>query len=210
MNWQVRHEGSPRTIDNLSLEEVRAGLADGLWEPTDEVRGPDDTIWRPLESHPATAETAEEVEPPQPQSHGDETHLDFNALIDVCLVLLIFFILTTSVAALQAHLDAPDVTGQGATGPLVVTPKDVQETMIVVTIKMENGKPVTRVEGKEVSGKQLGKELRKYLRPGKTAVLLDCDPDAPTSAFVAVKDAAKGVGVDGVFLPVEEKRTGSP
>jgi len=204
MSWQVRHEGSPRTVDGLTLDEVRAGLAEGQWEPTDEVRGPGETAWRPLESHPATAESAAEVEPPPPPDHGDETNLDFNPLIDVCLVLLIFFILTTSVAALQTSLAAPNVTNQNTDGPLQLTDKDV-ESMIRVTVKMENGRAVTRVEGKEVSGDQIAGELRKYLRPGKTTLLLDCDPDAPTSAFVAVKDAAKGVGVDGVALLGAEK-----
>ena len=45
--------------------------------------------------------------------------------------------------------------GAGAKGPLVKTEKEVKDTMIAVTIKMENGQPVTRVEGKEVSGDQM-------------------------------------------------------
>jgi biopolymer transport protein ExbD len=208
MSWQVRHEGSPRTIDNLSLDEVRAGLAEGQWEPTDEVRGPGETEWQALEGHPATAAAAADVEPPGPAHHEDETHLDFNPLIDVCLVLLVFFILTTSVAALQARLDMPEVTAEGAKGPLVKTERDVQATMITVTIKMEDGRPVTRIEGKEVSGDQIKPALRQYVRSsGKTQLLLDFDAKVPHGSVVAVQDAAKGLGVERIFLLVPDEET---
>src|SRR5690606_10108525 len=99
MSWQVRHEGSPRTIDNLSYEQVVAGLHEGLWEATDEVRGPADPDWVRLESHPRLEEVCLDLEPSGPLTHEEEARLDMNALIDVCLVLLVFFIITTSYAA---------------------------------------------------------------------------------------------------------------
>jgi biopolymer transport protein ExbD len=206
MTWQVRHQGSPRSIDGLSLEQVHEGLAEGLWEPTDEVRGPGDADWQPLESHPATAEAAAEVEPPPPAEHPDETHLDFNALIDVCLVLLIFFILTTTVAAFSARLDMPDFTGDKADGPVAVTEKEVNDVMIVVAIKMEGGRPVTRIEGKEVGPEQLYPELKKaFGASGKKLLLLDHDRQVPHGAVVAVQDAAKLIGVEKVLLLVPDE-----
>ena len=45
MSWKIRHEGSPRSIEGLSLQAVVDGLQDGLWEPTDEVMGPQDPQW---------------------------------------------------------------------------------------------------------------------------------------------------------------------
>ena len=45
MSWKIRHEGSPQSIDNLTLEQVVEGLQDGHWEATDEVMGPQDTEW---------------------------------------------------------------------------------------------------------------------------------------------------------------------
>ena len=62
VTWTIRHQGSPRTIDALTFAQVQEGLADGLWEPTDEVRGPQDADWVPIENHPELAELAKEVE----------------------------------------------------------------------------------------------------------------------------------------------------
>src|SRR5262245_38710805 len=98
MPWQLRHQGSPQAVTGLSLQQIAEGLRDGLWETTDEVMCPSDQVWQAIENHPALAELAEEIEAPPPLHRDEGTHLDFNALIDVCLVLLIFFILTTTYA----------------------------------------------------------------------------------------------------------------
>src|SRR5579862_2631747 len=114
MAWQVRHEGSPQAIRDLSLQQVAEGLRDGLWETTDEVMGPADTAWQAIENHPQLAELAEDLEAPPVAYHDEGTHLDFNALIDVCLVLLIFFILTTTYAAtVQKVVPLPTVKADG-------------------------------------------------------------------------------------------------
>src|SRR4051812_39555251 len=99
MPWRFRREGAAQEIGDLSLEQIGAGLRDGKIEPTDEVLGPGETQWQAIENHPALAELAEELEAPMPRVHDDPTSLDMNPLIDVCLVLLVFFILTTSYAA---------------------------------------------------------------------------------------------------------------
>src|SRR5262245_36557998 len=105
MSWKIRHEGSPRHLDGLTLAQVAEGMRDGQWGPTDEVMGPHDTAWVAIEAHPDLAELAASLEAPAP-AHPDETHLDMNALIDVCLVLLIFFMLTTSyVMAVQKGVE---------------------------------------------------------------------------------------------------------
>src|SRR6266852_8119607 len=126
MTWKIRHEGSPRSIDGLSPTQVVEGLQDGLWEPTDEVMGPEDADWKPIETHPDYAEVAADLEPPPAKVYEDETRLDMNPLIDVCLVLLIFFILTTSYAALQKVLDMPGVDVNKPEGPIVVKPESVK------------------------------------------------------------------------------------
>src|SRR3954463_1783889 len=106
--WKIRHEGSPRSLD-MTLDQVRQGLVDGHWEGTDEVMGPGETEWVAIENHPQLEELASEIEPPPPPHYDDETRLDMTALIDVCLVLLVFFILTTTVAALSVRIEAPGV-----------------------------------------------------------------------------------------------------
>jgi biopolymer transport protein ExbD len=196
--WKVRHQGSPSALGDLTLTQLAEGLANGRWEPTDEVMGPDDKEWVPIEVHPQLEEVAAELEPPPPRHYDDETRLDMNALIDVCLVLLIFFILTTSYAVLQKRLEAPGTSADKA-GPPTITMEKVEQQMIRASVRMEDGKPVFRVEDKVVEKENLESELRRYVRStGKTQLLFDHDYDAPQSAVVAVIDAAKGAGMEKV------------
>ena len=130
MTWKVRHEGSPSAVEGLTLQEVVQGLLDGQWEPTDEVMGPEDERWVAIENHPQLAEVAAELEPPGPKVYDDETRLDMTALIDVCLVLRVFFILTTSYAALQQLIDAPNLTQDKVQGAPRITKQQVDQLMI--------------------------------------------------------------------------------
>src|ERR1700722_18499157 len=90
MSWQLRHQGSPKAVSGLTVAQIVQGLRDGVWTPTDEVRGSPDAAWVALESHPQFAEVVEDLEAPPARPHDDEAHVDMNALIDVTMVLLIF------------------------------------------------------------------------------------------------------------------------
>src|SRR6478609_4934644 len=118
--WKVRHQGSPESVDGVSPEEIVDGVKEGIWEPTDEVRGPGESEWKSLEVHPIFAQAMADYEPPPSHEPEDETRLDMNPLIDVALVLLIFFILTTTYAALQRVLEMPTTTGKDLQGPVRV------------------------------------------------------------------------------------------
>jgi biopolymer transport protein ExbD len=201
MSWKIRHEGSPKSIDGLTLEEVAEGLTEGLWEPTDEVMGPNDTQWVALENHPQLEEIAADVEPPPKPDHDDETRLDMNPLIDVCLVLLIFFILTTSYAALQKMLDSPSHSEENPDALKVVARADAEKVMIQVKVTMENGKPVIRVENQEVPKDRLLGTLRSFVgKTRKTQLLLETDREVPHGTIVAIQDAAAGAGMDQVHF----------
>lgn len=201
MNWKVRHEGSPQSVE-LSFSQLEDGLADGLWEPTDEVMGPEDHDWVAIENHPALAELAAELEPPPPKTYDDETRLDMNALIDVTLVLLVFFILTTTVAAIQQRLEAPTVE-EGKAGVAVVTKEEVAQSMIHVTAKMENDQAVIRIEDKIVEPVRLLRELKAFVgKSKKTTLLLEHDDNVPQDVVVQILDAARGAGMDRVRMLV--------
>ena len=201
MSWKIRHEGSPVVVE-LTHEELLEQLGDGEWEATDEVRAPGDSEWQALENHPSTAEIAADFEPPPARPYDDETRLDMNTLIDVTLVLLVFFILTTSVAALQKRLEAP-TPGEDKAGVAVVTKEQVANQMIHVKVSVENGAPVYRVEDKVIDPVRLVAELRKFVRSsGKTTLLLEYTDDVPQDSVVKVIDGAKGAGMDRVRLLV--------
>lgn len=193
MSWKVRHEGSPQAVEVQDAQQVAQGLVDGLWEPTDEVMGPGEASWTQLGSHPAFAEVAAEVEPPPPRHYDDETHLDMNALIDVCLVLLIFFIMTTSYAALQKQIESPTLTSDKA-GPREVKQEEVAQQMVLVKIKMEGGDTVYLVEGETVPEQNLrGRLARAKSGKAGNVLLLEVEPKVPHRCSVTVQDAAFGL-----------------
>ena len=201
MKWKIRHEGSPEAVE-VTREELLEQLGDGEWEATDEILAPGDSVWQALENHPATAEIAADLEPPPARPYDDETRLDMNALIDVTLVLLVFFILTTSVAALQKRLEAPSASDEKG-GVAVMKKEKIAEQMIHLKLSMENGEPVYRIEDQVVAPERLVAEMRKYVRSsGKTRLLLEHTDDVPQDSVVKVIDAAKGAGMDKVGLLV--------
>jgi biopolymer transport protein ExbD len=199
--WQARHEGSPQSVD-LPLADLIEGLRDGQWQVTDEVRGPGENTWVAIEEHPKLADVVADLEPLRKRTGDEETRLDMNALIDVTLVLLIFFILTTSYAALQKRLEAPSVSRDKAGVP-VFTKKKVEETMIHLTAKTEGGRTVIRVENNEVEPFRLIAELRRYAKSSqKTELLFEHDDEVPHGEVVDIIDKAKLAGLDRIRLLV--------
>src|SRR5262249_49861697 len=148
MSWKIRHEGSPQAR-TLMLAQIVEGLRDGIWEPTDEVQGPGETAWQAIENHPQFAELAADLEPPPP-AHDDETRLDMNALIDVCLVLLIFFMMTTTYAvAVQKTVPLPTLKEEPKVKNVPkLTREQILAHMVRIDAKLDaRGKPQITVEG---------------------------------------------------------------
>jgi biopolymer transport protein ExbD len=209
MPWQVRHAGSPRVVRNLTLQQLVDGLQDSLWETTDEVLGPGEERWRPIEAHPQLAEIAQDLEAPPPARHAEATSLDFNALIDVCLVLLIFFILTTSYANLvQKVVPIPVLKSEGKTRSAKVA--DIAKTMIRLEASGDKaGNPVVRVQNQAVDvlsadGKAIDfAKLRSALQPftrgedRKTELLLDARA-VTWETVIQIQDAARAAGIQKI------------
>ncbi len=193
MSWKVRHQGSPQSIDNLTLGQVIEGLREGLWEPTDEVMGPQDRQWVAIENHPQLAEVALDIEPPPEKPYEDETRLDMTPLIDVTLVLLIFFILLLTYSQLQKALQAAELT---KAHPTRVSTDEMHRTMIVVKARPgADGQPVVQVEDKTVDLKDLHDTLAQMVIQNRKTVLLIDAAGVPERVVVAIEDAATGTGI---------------
>lgn len=219
MSWQLRHEGSPESLKDLSLQQIVEGLRDGQWETTDEVMGPGESEWRAIEAHPALADIAEELDSPRPVRHEDPTSLDMNALIDVCLVLLIFFMITTAYAAIVQKSVQLEMTKADTKGIRVVRVDQVKSKMIRVQAYHDKaGQPVVRVEGQTLSGTLLMKDgkidsdvLRDAIRPfvkgedHKTEVLLDAR-DITWENVIRIQDGARAAGVQQVHHLMKGER----
>lgn len=206
--FQLRHQGSPQSVRNLTQNEIETGLRDGVWEPTDEVLGPGETTWIGLENHPQFAELCEELEAPPHRKHVEDVHLDMNPLIDVCLVLLIFYILTTSYAQAVSKLVPLPTVNTEVKGPPKITPQQVKKMIRIYASQDGAGKPILRIENQPVQvladdGKSIDPaKMRDAIKPfvhvsggdRKTEVLLDAR-EVSWGAVVAIQDAAKAAGV---------------
>lgn len=213
--FRLRHEGSPQVQSGLSPERILTGLRDGLVDPTDEVRGPNDQDWIALENHPAFADAVEEIDLPPPRHPEEATSLDMNALIDVCLVLLIFFILTTSYAAaiqkvVPLAAAQEEKKDKGKRTIRTVTAAEVKSRMIQLAATLDaDGKPAVRVEnatvsvlapdGRTVDPDKVAAELRPYVKGSdrKTEVLLDAR-GVSWGTVIALQDGARAAGIQKV------------
>jgi biopolymer transport protein ExbD len=206
MAWQVRQEGSPTAVAVASAEEVAAGLRDGVWLPTDEVSGPGETAWTPIEAHPVFAEAAAEQEDAG-HAEADETHLDMNPLIDVCLVLLIFFILTISYESLERSIAIPETAPDEKAGPAKVNLKDIRDRVFILSAAMDGDKVAVRLEKEPVPLDQLQTKMKNLMTStGRSEMLFDLDTNVPWGVQTAILDAAKGNGVHNVLLRPRPKR----
>ena len=200
--WQVRKEGSTEVYRLPSAADVIAAMRDGNFVPADEVKGPTDTDWQPIETHPMLAEAALDVDPP-PTAEKDDTHLDMNPLIDVCLVLLIFFILTITYATLERAVSVPDDTAEDKGTPKVQIDK-LKDQVFIVTAKMDGDKPVIKmgVLGalKEVAFERLFQEMEALVNStGRKEMVLDIDRDVPWGVETAILDAANGNKIHNII-----------
>lgn len=201
--WEVRKEGSPEVYRLPGEEDVLTGLRDGNFVPTDEVKGPTDELWQPIETHPTFAEAAQEIEPP-PGETVDETHLDMNPLIDVCLVLLIFFILTITYASLERAVDVPEDNADEKGSPDKVRVEDIKDRVFMVLVRMDGERPVVKIGTvgslKEIPPDRVFAEMESLINStGRKEMLLDIDRDVPWGVETAILDAAKGNKVHNII-----------
>src|SRR5262245_59285444 len=136
MAWKIRHEGSPQSVDVGDVAQVLTGIEDGRWEPTDEVQGPGDASWVAIENHPQFAGAVAAFERRPPKVYDDETRLDMTALIDVTMVLLIFFILTATYSVMVKRLDMPPVS-LDKVGKASPDKDKIRETSVYVQVKRQ-------------------------------------------------------------------------
>jgi biopolymer transport protein ExbD len=209
MSWQLRHEGSPSVLKDLSLQQIVDGLRDGQWETTDEVLGPGDNTWRKIDAHPQLADLAEELMAPSPVRHEEPSSIDMNALIDVCLVLLIFYMITTAYAALVQKTVPLEMTKLDSKGIPVVRIDEAKKKMIFVKAYHENGKPVVLVEklrlrdvlaadDATIDAGKLRDALAPYVKTDhKTEVLLEAY-DISWENTIQIQDGARAAGIQRI------------
>ena len=217
MSWRFRREGSTQEVGNLTYEQIVAGLYEGKIEPTDEVRGPTDDSWHVIENHSELAEIAADVEPPLPSVHDEPTSLDMNPLIDVCLVLLVFFILTTSYAVAVLKVIPLEGKNESTSGIPRLSLDEAKKRIRVEATKSPAGKIEIRIEKQsrdilDAAGKldpaKLTAALREYTRGAdrRTEMLLEAH-GVDWGTVVAMQDAAKAAEIKTIdhVLPKDSR-----
>lgn len=205
-DWLVRQSADPTPKPVPTPTAVLEGLREGEWETTDEVRGPGERLWVPIEEHPAFADAVAEMGPP-PREQEDETHLDMNPLIDVALVLLIFFILTATVATLRRTIELPPPQQDGGGSP-APTQQDLQDRTFTVTVTLDDREqPIVKVSTsagseKVVAYEDIEKELTEVVKStGRKEMILKMANDVVWESSVRIHSAATEAGVRAIYMP---------
>ena len=205
MIWNIRHQGSPESITGLSDQQIMEGLLDNQWEPTDEVKAPGETVWQSLEKHPHFAEAVSELDPPITAPTVDATHLDMNPLIDVSLVLLIFFVLTTTYNELRKMFPAPPAESNDI--KQTIGENQLRSFTIRVVTKMQDGAPVILVENETVDEADLQAKFEEWQKKtGQSALAVEMDKAVPWKTFMAIQDAAAGAKIKET-IRIERKQS---
>lgn len=194
MSWRLRHEGSPQAVPQpLSNEQIVEGLKDGVYATTDEVRGPGDSKWLKLEDHPHFSEVSEVIQEVENEKghEPEDNNIDMNPLIDVCLVLLVFFILATTLSVMEKVMRLPQNSPPN-TKPVTLTPEQSQKYIMLKLEKKGTG-TIFNVNGYEATNEDtLLRELERLVRENKTEVILDIAPGVEFNAYtMAVDNATK-------------------
>jgi biopolymer transport protein ExbD len=210
MSWRLRHEGSPQPVANpLSPEQILEGLKDGVFSTTDEVRGPGDQTWQKLEEHPYFAETVdairETLEAPPPVDHSDD-YIDMNPLIDVCLVLLVFFILATTLQVMEKVLRLPR-NNPPSDKPVIMTPEQAKK-YTMLTLERKGGTTVFRLDSsyEAPSYDALVRELEDKVRNGKSELILEVMPGVDFKSYTVAIDAATAARITKIMTKATQKQ----
>lgn len=206
MIWKIRHQGSPESLEGLTAEQIVEGVQEGQWEPTDEVRGPDEDDWTTLETHPHFAEAMNQIEPPFAPPHPDETRLDMNPLIDVALVLLIFFILTTTYQELRKMFPAPESNPDPEKKQTIGEGQLRELTIRVVAKKQTSASTMILIEDEPVAERDLQVKFEELVtKTGRNRLAVEIEPGVPWKTFMAIQDAAAGAKIEET-IRIERKR----
>jgi biopolymer transport protein ExbD len=116
-----------------------------------------------------------------------------NPLIDVALVLLVFFILTTTYETIRKVIDAPGLTPEQKNAPLPKLTSEQIARLVKVKAYKQNGKTVIEVEGQPVEEQNLERVLKRFYSEQRDEVLIDAK-DVDWGTLVFIQDAAKGAG----------------
>lgn len=204
MSWKVRHQGSPKAVEGLTLEQVVEGMKDGIYERTAEVQGPGENKWVSFDAHPLFEEMATEMEEaengPGELDDPEEQRIDMNPLIDVCLVLLVFFILATTMQVLEKVLDIPHNKVKNEEKKITRVNKEQVDKMVFVKATLKEGRAVYEIDKQVVPEADLSKFVQNLKKSqNKSEMIIDAT-GVDWGSVVKVIDAAAAASIKKVHF----------
>ena len=128
-------------------------------------------------------------------------------MIDVALVLLIFFMLTTTYEQMRKEFSPPPGEREGVQGK-TITANELKTFTIRASARLENDQLVYRIENEVVAEDDLEKKLKEWLeKTGHSKLAMDVEAKAPWRAVVRIQDAAAGAKISEIIRvsrPVRE------
>lgn len=204
MSWKVRHQGSPKAAEGLTLEQVVEGMKDGIYERNAEVQGPGEKTWVSFEAHPLFEEMAMEMEDeengPGELEDPEEQRIDMNPLIDVCLVLLVFFILATTMQVLEKVLDIPHNKIKNEEKTIKKINKDQVDKMVFVKATLREGRAVYEIDKKPVAEADLIKTVQLLKKTDNKSEMIIDATGVDWGSVVKVIDAAAAANIKKVHF----------
>ncbi|MSR49024.1 MAG: hypothetical protein CK551_05865 [Planctomycetaceae bacterium] len=197
--WDLRnHDSDSKSILFESIE-IQDLIVSGLISINDEIRKEGETTWKTFLDY---SEFDDTFSVKSSIKHDEDENIDMNALIDVCLVLLVFFILLTSYAKLVQHLEAAK-TNPDSKIPSITTTQADQKTKVV--IKTEAGKTLFYINEQVVESENLTTALKASARKLKSKdLILFYSDDVPYQAVISIQDAARAADFQQILQALEK------
>ncbi|MEY4947329.1 MAG: hypothetical protein RIR22_2030 [Planctomycetota bacterium] len=197
--WDLRNYDSDSKSILLESIEIQNLIVSGLISINDEIRKEGETTWKTFLDYPEFDDT---FSVKSSIKHDEDENIDMNALIDVCLVLLVFFILLTSYTKLVQHLEAAK-TNPDSKIPSITTTQADQKTKVV--IKTEAGKTLFYINEQVVESENLTTALKASARKLKSKdLILFYSDDVPYQAVISIQDAARAADFQQILQALEK------
>jgi biopolymer transport protein ExbD len=197
--WDLRNHDSDSKSILFEFIEIQDLIVSGLISINDEIRKEGETTWKTFLDYPEFDDT---FSVKSSIKHDEDENIDMNALIDVCLVLLVFFILLTSYAKLVQHLEAAK-TNPDSKIPSITTTQADQKTKVV--IKTEAGKTLFYINEQVVESENLTTALKASARKLKSKdLILFYSDDVPYQAVISIQDAARAADFQQILQALEK------
>ncbi len=134
--------------------------------------------------------------------HMEDPNLDISSLIDVSFLLLIYFIVTSTLSPREADLSMELPTDSGKASSIQIEPLKIRLDKAGQVFIGDQAMPDDRTLSSELDRyKQLTEATNK-----KTVVIVVADDDASQQRFVDVLDSLSRVGITTITLSGFEKK----